>query len=543
MTRDSLRRTALALVAVLAAVPAPPAAQAQSATTEFRAQFVCNDRGTLLPAAGVRVEFRQRGFDALPKWATDKTILATNADAEGRVSFRHTTEGEDSYYLRAQLSSEAVTLAKFPEPWAFFADTPTHRNNVNLQDYGTQTIPYECRVWHGLDQAYRDFVTETGRAAPYGHLGVLVGGPGGDRPSALHDLVNWPTGADPGEQPGRPTVAYHEFAHTFRHAYDGGLGHFLRDAERFDYARYHKACSKTNEGFAFNEGWAEFWAGSYRPAPNCPGLSKDDMAVEGNVAAALTELNNRCLNASRKAFVEVLARSGMRIHSFADFKRAFGTCDPAGLRDMSEPTPLYEDKGRRFSAVLRADAAAVRKRVSTLKESLPEARQEAAGISREDCHTAPCLDAVEGELRPVLLKGEIAVGQLMARTLAAQAGRPAPSRFTRAAARRADSADDALARGIGDIGEDTLRRALKAAEAVAGHDDSEQIREVVAALRADLAAFAVAGTRGRSLPAGFGFLPSATTLVPGTAPEGSDSPLDDPDSAPERCASTPPRTC
>ena len=45
-----------------------------------------------------------------------------------------------------------------------------------------------------------------------------------------------------------------------RHSYDGSYGHFLVDVGWYIYTRNHDCGKQTNNGFAFNEGWAEFWA-------------------------------------------------------------------------------------------------------------------------------------------------------------------------------------------------------------------------------------------------------------------------------------------
>ena len=58
-------------------------------------------------------------------------------------------------------------------------------------------------------------------------------------------------------------AAKHEFAHTVHHSaiYDGDLGHLINDVAMFTYPQYHVCSEETNYGFAFNEGWAKFWAG------------------------------------------------------------------------------------------------------------------------------------------------------------------------------------------------------------------------------------------------------------------------------------------
>lgn len=58
------------------------------------------------------------------------------------------------------------------------------------------------------------------------------------------------------------STAKHEFAHTVRHTLDGSLAHWTIDAGRFRYPRTHYCDLKTNEGFAFNEGWCSsfYWS-------------------------------------------------------------------------------------------------------------------------------------------------------------------------------------------------------------------------------------------------------------------------------------------
>ena len=58
-----------------------------------------------------------------------------------------------------------------------------------------------------------------------------------------------------------PQTAKHELAHIFRHNYDGNIRHFNADAIGFRYFQSHYCSKRTNSGFAFNEGWAEFWEG------------------------------------------------------------------------------------------------------------------------------------------------------------------------------------------------------------------------------------------------------------------------------------------
>ena len=78
----------------------------------------------------------------------------------------------------------------------------------------------------------------------------------------------------------------------------------------------HHNCRKvTNRGFAFNEGWAEFWAG------DCLGSSRTNYSVEGDVSSALDRLRRRCRSTYGK-MVTVLRRNKGKIHSFPQFAAA-----------------------------------------------------------------------------------------------------------------------------------------------------------------------------------------------------------------------------
>lgn len=87
------------------------------------------------------------------------------------------------------------------------------------------------------------------------------------------------------------SVAKHEFGHAIRHTFDGDSGHFLEDVAKYIYFWPHDCTTIRNEGFAFNEGfadWNAYWKdpGSYK----CNKHGADPFgtkANEGNVAAAL----------------------------------------------------------------------------------------------------------------------------------------------------------------------------------------------------------------------------------------------------------------
>ncbi len=124
------------------------------------------------------------------------------------------------------------------------------------------------------------------------------------------------------------SVAQHEFAHSFRHQLDGDKAHFTYDSARFWYLRSHSAtsCASTNHGFAFNEGWAEYWADEV-PETACG--NSQDFSIERNVGFELKRLQSAC-GVTRGRMVQVLAQNRGRIHSMSDFSNAL-RCQPPKL--------------------------------------------------------------------------------------------------------------------------------------------------------------------------------------------------------------------
>jgi len=108
------------------------------------------------------------------------------------------------------------------------------------------------------------------------------------------------------------STSTHELAHTIRHTYDGSYSHFLSDVISYNYLQNHACSSDTNYGFAFNEGWAEFWSG------DCTSYTDTVYTIEGNVASGLRKLKSTC-NSSDSKFIQVLKSYPGNIHSFNDF--------------------------------------------------------------------------------------------------------------------------------------------------------------------------------------------------------------------------------
>lgn len=112
-------------------------------------------------------------------------------------------------------------------------------------------------------------------------------------PWTTEESVHWPGGYRDFK------AVFHEFGHRTRHAQDGDFGHFLGDVASYTYTQQHWLNKETNEGFAFNEGWAEFNAAQSdtSAASTLAGWTMVKSGadnIEGNVAAKLHRVSAAC---------------------------------------------------------------------------------------------------------------------------------------------------------------------------------------------------------------------------------------------------------
>lgn len=385
-----LGRRALALALMLATV-LTVAPRASAATMVLKGRFACNDGGAL---ADVRVELLQIYSRRLPEITPNVQVArAIRADANGGWGFR-VSGSESNWRVRAVLVNGDVGVKDFGLPWHHYADTLRTQNNRPLADYGTQVVPgAECRLWRAFRDAADGYRRDTGGGHPGGPVTVFENAPTAGVPFTPYTDVFWPAGYSPTENVNlgakvvTRSVAQHEYAHTFRHALDGGKAHFALDSARFWYLRTHSgsACEQTNHGFAFNEGWSEYWADESRDTP-CPD-APTDFSIERNVAFELKRLERTCAGVTRGRMVAVLAQNPGRIHSMSDFSNALG-CVPRRVISVGKPAPrpsgalstlarMRTAEGRKFVAAATGAISRARSSLSAAKD--PWARTLAAG--------------------------------------------------------------------------------------------------------------------------------------------------------------------
>lgn len=272
---------------------------------------------------------------------------------------------------------------------------------------------HKCAIWAGVHHAYEDYRAATGGSAlPSRGVEIQADAITAGVPFTPHTSIWWPGGypAGDGAAPDDSTTR-HEFGHVIRHGFDGDLGHFLGDVVTHNYLQHHSACNKTGLGFAFNEGWAEYWERNVPGPDECP-WPAEDWEVEGNVARALTELEARCTAGRRDLMVDVLRRNAGRIHSYPEFAALLGCPLPAPLPVLTLPagvTPaLIGDASR--AKLARVDLRITGKRIGGLTRAVRNTTRLAQRPPR--CIRAGCLRALETLTRPAGLRLKLALAKI-----------------------------------------------------------------------------------------------------------------------------------
>ena len=309
----------VALFGALVLLALTPGASDAAVSFNVTGKWTCSNRGKVIPIAGARVEL----WHDISWWPDDK-LGSVRTAGDGSFNFGVRADSNFNLYAKVVLNDDnGVSLGN----WYSFSDWDTdtstvgsHAGAVNLgtwqisKDNGSGTP--KCAIWQGAHNAYANYRQVIGSRPPDTNYSISADFPCCGTPFTTRDTTRWPSGYQTGYS-GDPdngfSVNFHEFAHSVRHSFDGSFSHFLFDVARFDYPRSHSLCSNTNQGFAFNEGWAEYWAHTLTTCAGDP----TNFNYEGNVATALNGLE-KC--SSRGTLVRVLQRNPETIHSYSEFK-------------------------------------------------------------------------------------------------------------------------------------------------------------------------------------------------------------------------------
>jgi len=401
------------LLSVLGIAMLAPAGAGASVSFEVKGQWLCNNHGAVSPLAGARVEL----WKSNTLWFDDN-LGATHTSATGSYSFGvRADENFDLYAKVVMNDDQGVHLGEWYSLSDWDTETATtgsHAGTINLGTYeiakdGGSGTP-KCAVFQGAHNAYQNYKQAIGSAPPDSSYLINADFPCCGVPFTTLDRTQWPGGYETGyrgDADGGYSVNFHEFAHSVRHSFDGSFLHFLSDAASYGYAKNHELCLVSNEGFAFNEGWAEFWA--HTPATCGAGTNFNQ---EGNVAAALTGLE-KC--ASRATMIKVLKENPGTIHSYEQFKTKFFALVGQRACLISSIGGLQAIEGTIAAAPLlaggEAQIATLGKSIAALSRRTALVRAHAQTPAR--CTKRNCLTGLEQATAPSALAAEVAQAKLV----------------------------------------------------------------------------------------------------------------------------------
>jgi hypothetical protein len=420
--RSRARRGVVGLLGAIALLAVAPAASHATVNFNVKGKWVCNNRGTVSPIAGARVEL----WHSIDYWFDDK-LGSTHAATDGSFNFGVQADSNFDLYAKVVLNDDnGVSLGN----WYSFSDwdieTSTAGSHSGIVNLGTWQLSKDngsgtprCAIWQGAHNAYADYRKVVGSPPPDSHYSISADFPCCGTPFTTTDTTRWPGGYQTGQGSNDPakapySVNFHEFAHSVRHSFDGGTAHFLFDAARFAYPQTHSLCSNTNNGFAFNEGWAENWAGTLTTCAGDP----TNFNYEGNVATALNGLE-QCVG--RKTLVQVLQQNPAGvvggIHSYSEFRaklasiRNLNFCNIRVITGGLEGAELPLSSSQQTSAI-NGQINAQTKLIANLSRRLTSSRRGARSPGR--CILArTCVPALRKLVDPSVLTAQLQQAKLV----------------------------------------------------------------------------------------------------------------------------------
>lgn len=421
--------------------------------------------GSVKPISHAQVEFFRYRSDWFDDWV-GATI--TNDDGTFRQDLWARIEGD--YYARLRLDDkEGVHLNDSWTASFWSIDSPHVSNRNPIIDLGDLVISRNngwgtprCAIWQGAHDAYQEFHKTVGSLPPDSDYSIVLW-KGFQVPISRLATTDWPDNyptGEPGWAPSGETfhdemTNFHEFGHTIRQSVDGDYNHFINDVITYDYGHSHYYCDLYNHGFAFNEGWAEYWSKEPNYVNVCH-TSRTQMGVEGVVATDLAIIE-RCTGVGRQGMFSVLQQGQNIVHSDLDFRNRFrqrfpnldpSACDnqpfaqkadqplvqrasldlglPSGVssRSLLERTRafllglLHKEPpitAQRQLEALSADIAAQKGITKELRQRVQSALKIAADPGT--CPSTPCDVVAQRVIKPAMLSGEIEMSEQMERQL------------------------------------------------------------------------------------------------------------------------------
>ena len=309
---------------------------------------------TVHPLVGARIEIWDSDIDGQIHFPMiDDFMGETTTDING--NFSRAAEGGDvgSYHIsRPDVYIKVVLInadgkLRLTDEWNntqyYVSDMHNHDNsegNVNMGTFivtGGELVQVDrgnrLQVWMGALDAYNNFVNTVGPIPSNFYDVEYFWGWDTGTPWTNLNTTHWPNTYPTGEGTLPFRTSFHEFAHTVRHSLDGSEAHFLGDNAKYTYARSHNGCPTTNEGFAFNEGWAEFWSGEL----GSDRVEDRSFENECHVTFLLRQLQPN-FPGGRRDMVEVLRQNPESIHSISDYCKATNKLFPGACHFQAVTT-------------------------------------------------------------------------------------------------------------------------------------------------------------------------------------------------------------
>ena len=357
--------------------PVGSSAQGLGLRTEIETtgRIVCGD-GRPLRNARIELYDSDQASPAVKSDIGDERMDADYTDSEGKFRLLGSADELDrtrpDVYLRIvyentlsgstsdgrAITSKVVVVGDDPLPTSSktrYDNTPAHWDFVSPRlVLGDVQLGGDCAIYNSAQDMVNDWMSMTGTAFPAPRNEARI-----QRWTALldtkeirhtayteYDIVRMPTRYATGEYGDIRRLIFHELAHAMRFGLHSGRDHWNLDLGNFQYARvhtldYHAAgdnCSQScAEGYAFSEGWSDFWelrAGlpgtttapeldSYAPAYD-PRDAVHQWETEGNVRDRLRFmafcLGGRYGNGYAQ-LAQVMINHAGEIHSLPDFEK------------------------------------------------------------------------------------------------------------------------------------------------------------------------------------------------------------------------------
>ncbi len=316
--------------------------------TAAAADYTVRGKGRLVLTSGAPVaRVKCQLMDADPD---DDEVLATGrTDSDGRCDLTGRAEDDMQIcdncdrpdpYLKFTLNDPHRVDVEDIWGWTWRLVTKHKDDKKGTIDFGNIDFKGEGNRYlisfAAAEEAYDNFRRISGDTQVPGHDGVV--GVTSPQPFSAGTCY---TGTENIHVPSGETCSSsmpHEFGHRLRHAADGGADHFNLDLMWFRYLRSHNANLHSNLGYAFNEGWAEYYARAVQDpdrqlayARNADYAGGDE--TEGNVSHKLMRLSLSCggfkpmwraLKAGKgKSIPGGPAGAQAGIHSYRQFETVF----------------------------------------------------------------------------------------------------------------------------------------------------------------------------------------------------------------------------